>query len=57
MKQVLVFDEERGTYVTLIEKKIYEIKRTVKDPTQEITINDVYELLLKVLDVLEELAK
>jgi len=57
MSKKLVFDEEEG-YITSLKKKVKEIRKTVKNPKSEsITLNDVYELLIKILEVIEEVEK
>jgi len=55
MSRVLIYDEETGTYVTHLKKKVKEVRKSVKDVSkEEVTLKDIYELLVKVLELLEE---
>jgi hypothetical protein len=58
MSKVLVFDEKTGTYILLKKKLIRDavesVKARLKDPKKEaITLNDIYELLTEVINLLE----
>jgi hypothetical protein len=58
---VLIYDEKTGTYISLKKKlirgTIENIKAKLKDPKKEtITLNDIYELLVEVINLLEVMA-
>jgi hypothetical protein len=53
MSKVLILDEETGEYVTPKQLMVRRIRKTLKDPSKDlITLKDVYELLIKILEVL-----
>jgi hypothetical protein len=59
--KVLVLDEETGSYIPLkkklIKDNIKNVKSKLKDPKKEtITLNDIYELLVEVINLLEVMA-
>jgi hypothetical protein len=54
-KVVLYYDPETQTYLTPKQLKIKEIKKMLKDPDKDvITLNDIYKLLMQVLELLKE---
>ena len=56
MSKVLIYDEESATYISPLKKKVKDVRKSLKDPSKEsITLNDVYELLAKILELIEEL--
>jgi hypothetical protein len=59
--KVLVLDEKTGTYIPLKKKLIRDavesVKAKLKDPKKEsVTLNDIYELLVEVINLLEVMA-
>jgi hypothetical protein len=57
-KVVLIYDEKTGTYISLKKKLIRDavesVKARLKDPKKEaITLNDIYGLLIEVINLLE----